>query len=469
MSAPARFEAWALPSGVAVPHEVSVEYEGGVAVVRLDATPGWMGEVCRALEASRAALMDVPALEIADALGAVGARFLHPTDPVRRHALDALPATSGLSPEMSETVLDGMARDWTADRLRALLGLELEDPAALDGFVDGGPRGRVRAVGPALCTQVVSGSVPGVSATALIRSLLVKGPTLLKPGLGDVVLPVLFARALAETDARLADALAVVYWPGGSTALEDVALRAADVVVAYGGDDTVRALRDRTPVATRFVPYPHRVSVGAVGRESLGPGIAERTALEVAGAVSMFDQRGCVSPHVVWVEEGGGVAPRGFAEMVAGALAELEARWPSGRLDAEEASAAQQARGGAELLAAAGGDVRVWRGDRAAWTVVWEGDPAPAADDVAAMCVGRVVRVRPIAALEELPARVAPWARQVQTVALAARVTGVAESLAKVGVTRIAPFWDVPFPPAWWRQDGRGVLAELVRWVEVEG
>ena len=57
----------------------------------------------------------------------------------------------------------------------------------------------------------------------------------MKPGRGDVVLPVLAAEAIREEDPILGEAIAVVYFPGGSEALEDAALLAGDVVVAYGG------------------------------------------------------------------------------------------------------------------------------------------------------------------------------------------------------------------------------------------
>jgi len=460
------FRAWALPDGVAVPGEVSLESEGGSEVVRILATPDWMEVVCAALERSRTSLAEMPARKIALTLGRVGERFLDGRDPLRRRALEILPGTSGLSPEMCRVVLDGMARDWTVERLNALVDRELGGPEALDRFVERGVDARVRAVGPSLCTQVVSGSVPGVSATALLRSLLVKGPTLVKPGLGDVALPVLFAQGLAEVDRQLADAAAVVYWPGASHDLEAVVVAGADVVVAYGSDDTVQSLRARTPAFSRFVGYHHRVSVGAVGREALSPEDAKRTAIEVAESVAMFDQRGCVSPQVVWVEEGGAVTPGAFAELVAGALEALEARWPTGRLDTHEAAWVQQLRGGAELRRAAGLDVRLWRDAATSWTVVYEGEGE---SDQGLWCVGRVVRVRPVPTLDELPGLLAPMRHHLQTVALAAagsRFPALAAAVATVGASRVAPFPQVAFPPAWWRQDGRGVLQELVTWVE---
>jgi hypothetical protein len=72
------------------------------------------------------------------------------------------------------------------------------------------------------------------------------------------------------------------------------------------------------------VAYHHRASVALVGRAALTNSTLPSTALDVARAVSMFDQRGCVSPQVVWVEEGGEVSPNAMAEAVAHALEGLE-------------------------------------------------------------------------------------------------------------------------------------------------
>jgi hypothetical protein len=471
------FDAFAVPSGI-VPDGSSqpeltllTRNESDVTVRCLDTTPEWVGRVADALLASRDTIADRRATEIASSLGRVGARFLDAGDPLRRDALALLPATSGLSPEMAAAVLDGMAADWTEDRLLELLRQELGSQAVLDGFVEAVAAGgdtaadrRVMAVGPWLCAQIVAGSVPGVGVTALIRSLLLKGPTLLKPGVGDVVLPVLFARALREEDPELAESLAVVYWPGGKGELDAAALSRADVVTAYGSDETVRTLRALCPVTTRFVAYHHRVSVGVVGREALDPSRLESTAEEVADAVALFDQRGCVSPQVIFVEEGA-AGPEDFARALGTALGRLEERLPSGPLEPAEASSLHQLRGSAELLAAAG-RATVIHGGESPWTVILD-----SGDGELGACAGRIVRVCPVRDAEDVPSLLDPLAPHLQTVGVAGlgdRLERLARALGRAGASRVVPLASVAFPPPWWHHDGRGPLRDLVRWVDLE-
>ena len=447
------------------PQGASGPGEAAAGLSRLDVSPDWMEALTAGLMRARPLLLARQVGSLADTLGRAGARFLDPGDPLRREALELLPVTSGLSAAMSEATLDGMAADWTPERLHGLLAAEFPDGPALDGFV-AGRRDALRAVSAPLTTQVVSGSVPGVGATALLRSLLVKSPTLLKPGLGDVVLPVLLARAVAEEDPELAAAMAVVYWPGDALDVTTAAVAAAGTVVAYGSDHAVASLRDRAAVTSRFVAYHHRVSVGVVGRDALTADRVREVASEVAGTVAFFDQRGCVSPQVVYVEEGGSVDPLGFAEHVAGAMAQLEDHLPGGPPQPDEAAAVQQVRATAEILAAAGKAVWLRHGEGASWTVVLDSE-----DALDQACVARTVRLVPISDAMMVPERLRPMAAHLQTLGVAGcgeQLGPLANAMAEVGVTRITPFDRVAFPPPWWHHDGEGPLTALVKWVELE-
>jgi hypothetical protein len=216
------------------------------------------------------------------------------------------------------------------------------------------------------------------------------------------------------------------------------------------------------------VPYHHRTSVGVVGRSALAPDRLRETAREVARAVALFDQRGCVSIRTIYVEEGGEGDPQGFARALAGALDALEGELPSGELGRHEAAALQQERSTTEMLAASAAGVAVHHGGVAPWTVIFTADPAfePACPG------GRMAVVRPLASLEALPAALEPGRAHLQTLGVAGvdgqRRRGLGIELARLGASRIVPFRAVPFPPPWWHHDGRGPLADLVRWADVE-
>jgi hypothetical protein len=414
-------------------------------------------------------LADLPVHRVVRVVDRVAARLQDPGDPLRRTAEAALPRVTGYSAPMVLRILDHMAPEWRADRLRALLRSELEDPRVLDGWR---PRrhapGRERAFGPRVAVHVFSGNVPGVAVTSLVRSLLAKAATLGKTAVGEPLLPALFARGVAEEDAELGECLAVTYWPGGDEALERVALGMADAVVVYGGAEAVASVRAGAPAGARVLVYGPKLSFGAVGREALGdPEEAMRVAAAAALDASTFDQQGCVSPHLFYVEEGGAVEPREWARLLAAAMADAERELPRGTLARSEASAIRQLRGEAEFAQLAGSGVELHASAKGtAWTVVFDPDPA-----FAASCLNRVVRVKPVAALERVPALAARVGAMLQTVGVAAspeRTEALAAVLGRAGASRVAPLGRMAWPPGTWHHDGHPPLRELLRWCDLE-
>jgi hypothetical protein len=429
-------------------------------------TPALLRQQVRALAGAREqSLVGRPVAEIVRVVDRVAARLLDPADPLRQAAELALPAITHYSPAMIARVLDRMAADWRADRLRALLAAELGDARVLDGFAPApGGRGRTMAIGPRLAVHVFSGNVPGVAVTSLVRALLVKSASLGKTAMGEPLLPALFARAVAEEDAELGACLAVAYWPGGGGEMERAALEGADAVIAYGGRGAVDSIRAQAPPEARFLGYGPKLSFGVVGRARLSSDAAEETARAAALDASTFDQQGCVSPHVFYVEEGGDVAPREWAAMLARGMETVERELPRGPLGPGEASAIRQLRGeaefreGVELHAPEAGT---------AWTVVY--DPEPAFE---ASCLNRVVRVKPVAALADVPALVAELGEVLQTVGVAAgegETADLAAALGRLGASRVSPLGEMAWPPPWWHHDGLPPLRALLRWCDLEG
>ncbi len=477
------FEGWALPWSFRHDQEMVgvLKGEGFPPLEHLELPGERLDVLLEVLRRAGPTLVDTPVSGVLFAIDTVARRFLDPGDELRKEALEALAAFGGFSGPMAEEILDGMARGWTRPPLVALLHAEFRNPEVLDGFQPSRSRGEVRALGFPLSFHLGAGTIPGVATTSMIRSLLVKSAVLLRPGRGDVPLSVLFARGLQEVDPELGQAVAVVYWPTAQGEVTERVLDHADQVIVYGSDETVSWVRIRTPPTAEFVGYRHRLGVGLIGRKALrteetrgdvsagatgGLG-AREVALAAARAVALFDQRGCVSPHIFFVEKGGETAPGDWAEMLAGALEGLEQDLPSGPISAETGAALQQVRGAAEMEEASGRGRVFHGGAEAPWTVLVEADGA-----LEPTCMNRTVRVVPVAALSEALDRLSSLHRHLQTVGVAGLGDGrkgILERLVRLGVSRVVGLEGVPWPPAWWHHDGSGPLRSLVRWTDIEG
>ena len=458
------FDAWYLP-GVEPDGMATLELGPLTCRYPVPTTELIAGSIRVLREAGRA-LRERPVAELARVIAAAAARLADTDDPLRAEAVRLVGAATGYSDAMTRLVLDRMTDDWTTDALQRLLTAERGDPGVLDGFRPAAPGRLTRAYGPDLAFQVFAGNVPGVAVTSLVRALLVKAPSLGKLASGQPVLPVLFARALESVDPEAARALAITYWPGGSEDAEWRAVEAADTVVVYGGEEAVAAYRQRAR-GRRLVVHGPRFSVGLVAADALDEDLPT-LARDVARAVAIFDQHGCVSPHAIWVEETPAVTAADFAEALAAALAETESELPRGRVSPGEASTIQQERAAAELKghAPSASGTRVLAGGGTRWTVVHDPEPA-----LRASCLNRFVRVHPIPDLAEAVDLLAHAGGQLQSVALAGgqdRRDRLAHHLAGVGATRVTTFRRLPWPPPDWHHDGHEPIRELIRWVDLE-
>jgi hypothetical protein len=388
--------------------------------------------------------------------------WLDPSSPERREAEAALPEETGLSPEMIRHILPFIFQEYRAARLQLLLRDELNDLHALDTFVPV-PGGQRKAYGPNLVTQVLAGNLPGAGLDGVIFALLVKSATLVKASSAAPFLPTQFARSLARVDPEIGACLAVVTWPGGQAELENIAFSRADVVLASGADENLAAIRSR--VRGRFIGYGHKLSFCVIGKEVLSD--AQDLAQKAAYDVVLFDQQGCLSPQLVYVEEGGVIPPNEFAALLAQALERWQHILLRGRVTLEASAAIQRARDEAEWQALAGKSVALYTSPgNTAWTVIYEADPVFVPSPL-----HRTVRVKPLVALAQLEPVLERWRPYLEAAAVAVdptRLLEVGDLLGRTGVNRICPLGTMQTPPLGWRHGGRPRIADLVRWAGIE-
>lgn len=443
---------------------------GGVVLRMPVVTPELVELVAtRLLEAQAAFLAERPVMEIVDVLGRVMSRWYEPDHPGRRLAEELLPAITGYAPEMVRRGLKRYLKTFRHDRLLRFLSQDFENPLVLDGFQPARGGGRSRAYGPRLITQIFAGNVPGLPVWNLVCGLLVKSATLGKSAADEPLFAVLFARSVADEDPELARCLAILPWRGGDEAVEAAAFARAEAVTATGGLRAVESVARRVPAGTPFIPYGHKVSFGVVGREALALNRYAETARRAASDVSQYDQQGCLSAHVLFVERGGAVDPRTFAGALAAAMERFERDRPRAAIGLEAAAAIEDVRSEYELRAYDESDALALFGspDGDAWTVVY--DEAPKRFEVSPL--NRVVRVHPVSGIDAVPPLLAPLRRHLQTAGIAcapARAGDWASVLGGCGVDRICAIGQMPEPAAGWHHDGRGNLSALVRWVDLE-
>ncbi|WP_057092159.1 acyl-CoA reductase [Comamonas thiooxydans] len=426
--------------------------------------PQMQALACRVRKAAAAHLRPMPVAEIIDAIDRAMARLLDRNDIYRQQAEAWLPVVSGYDSDMVRLGLTGFFKTFRAAQLKRFVAEDFPNPAVLDGFQPAAKGGAVRAFGPDLLVHSWAGNVPALSLWSLVCGLLVKAPAIGKLASAEPLFAGWFARLLAEVHPPLADCLAVVWWRGAGGEEADALYDQADTVLAYGGNQTLDALRRRLPVTTRFLPHGHKLGFGLIGAQALdtlkAPGMARLAAWDVM----RYDQQGCYSPHVFYVQRGAPVSPRAFADYLAAELANLQRRFARRELDLEEGAALARWQQNMEW----GGEPHQLLGPvDAPWSVAYSESLQPLAPTalyrtIAVVAVDRLDAVLPVVAAQR---------DYLQTAGIAAgpeELYRLAGLLGAAGVTRISAIGSMSMPEAGWHHDGRFNLLDLVRMTEIE-
>jgi acyl-CoA reductase-like NAD-dependent aldehyde dehydrogenase len=249
---------------------------------------------------------------------------------------DALSSTTGLSIPMLEwavrTTLDTMTGD------------------AMRGLAQSAQKGTDRAPDPiAMLSVVLAGNVFTASVRGILVPLLFGVPVLVKASSSETLFPAMLCDALRSADSRLGAAMSVVVFPGGDVEREAALIDSAEAVSVYGGDATVEAMAARLG-NTPLIAHGHGVSVAYCGNHAIEEAHIGHTISSLSLDICAYDQRGCLSPQLVYVEESSELSVMDFAERLAKeGLTPLSRTLPRGPLPVSVGAAQAQWRGVAEV------------------------------------------------------------------------------------------------------------------------
>jgi hypothetical protein len=435
-------------------------------------TPMMVSEACIAIKRNRAQfLLKRNTSSLIRTLVTVAEDWQDERYPFRQRALAEGPAEIGFSREVIARGLDEFFVQVTRRNLEDLIIQDIGHINRLDEMTateteHGGERA-ARAIGSELLVHVAGGTLPNPTLLSMMLGLLVRSAQFVKCPTGATLIPRLLAHSIYAIDPKLGACIELGAWAGGNTALEDAVFSHATCVTATGSDETLAAVRSRLAGHVRFIGYGHRVSFSYVTAEMLSAFTLPKIISKAADDIASWDQLGCLSPHAIYVETGGAIAPERFAELLAAELAKRQTTHPRGELTFDEHSSIARRRDFYEVRAAHSAETRCWFSpESTAWSVVFEADP-----EFHASSLNRFIHVRPVINLEQLFLAIDKLRGKVSTVGLAAAGASaqkIANQLAEWGATRICPIGQMQNPPLRWRHDGQPALGELVTWTDWE-
>ena len=261
--------------------------------------------------------------------------WLQPDNVFRNLALERGPAETGFSKPILTRGLDDFFRQFTPENFHALLEQEFGAAERLERFAahppNTEPKRTAMVIPPELLGHIVAGNIPNPALMSMTLGLLLRSAQFVKCASGSSFLPRLFAHSIYQVDPKLGACLEIAEWRGGNLELENALFAEVDCLTVTGDDQTLAAVRPRLPARVRFVGHGQRVSLGYVAREAMSETEVSKVVSAVADDITAWDQNGCLSPHVLYVEERGAAESDKFAELLAVELARRESREPRGK------------------------------------------------------------------------------------------------------------------------------------------
>jgi hypothetical protein len=167
---------------------------------------------------------------------------------------------------------------------------------------------RVRAFG-SRALHIPAGNGGLVSAITLIRNAITRGDAIVKAPSNDPLTAMAIARTLADVAPNhpLTKHLAVAYWKGGDTAIEEVLYRPEHVekIVAWGGFASVKHVTRYIQPGLELISLDPKRSATIIGEEAFADDATlEEVALRAACDIGVANQEACASARVIYVLSG---------------------------------------------------------------------------------------------------------------------------------------------------------------------
>jgi len=402
-------------------------------------------------------LRQIRAKRIVDCISDAAHRWANADFTPRVRATQAVAERTGYSLPVVEYAFDQLFLPLIAETLENSIASEIGSLSALDDFIarPGKPDGHASPIGR-VCI-ISSRTTIGVGLLPALYALCAKCDVTVKDR-QDALVGAFFG-TLAEEDEAFAHSARAQSWDGARNASR---LTGFDVVVAFGTNRALQAIRGTLPADTQFVGFGSRASAGYVTAESLAQ--AETLEAIAAGAARdlvLFETEGCLSLHVLFLEVSAGLPPS-FVPMLARHIELANAEFPIGQRDRSESARVASVRKTAEFRASTGHGA-VYSDAACSYVLEWDpptGEPPPLAP--------RCLAVIPVCNPQQAASYLRQHHLRLEALACSQRRTDVLEAGSDAGGVRLTRFGELQRPPAGAHHGGRPRIGDFIRWIDRE-
>jgi len=314
----------------------------------------------------------------------------------------------------------------------------------------------------------LAGNVPMLGMLSLIQGLLTKNANILKvPKDNADVIPMLLnsfnkvsfinSRNEKITGAEIVKSIAAVYIDKNDNEAQKSLSEIASVRVAWGNLEAVETIMNlRKHYGSDDVIFGPRTSFMVIGQERLqSEEDAQKIARYASMDASLFEQRGCNSPHTVFVEKGGNVTPLRFAEILGVEMQKSLKQIPRAKIAAADTLKILQLRTEYDIRGEA------FYSNGIEWTVLFSEEDYGLADP----CYNRTLFVRPVDDVMSVEKYCSHVTQSAGTALSEERRREFAKRVSARGIDRVPEIGKMTLYEIPW--DGMFVMNEFVKWCKL--
>ena len=361
-----------------------------------------------------------------------------PDNPYVKQAIELLPYTTGFSTEMISITLKDtfeklLQEDLTIHQIRQQITL-----------------GQSKSV-----THILAGNVYVSGLFGIIYGILAGIPQIIKPSSREPLFPFLFVQSIIEYSPQLANKLSVIYWHGGDKTYEDIVFQNTDKIIAYGDDESIAQISAHLPKPDTLLGFGHQFSFSVIAKESLIPETIDDLAHQTAIDFSMYDQQGCMSPLLIWVQGDGKVSPVEFAVKLAEQMLRIHEQIPRGKISLLESAQIREMRAHYQLKSYSQQNIRVYFSTPGTdWTVIYTDESG-----IQFSCLNRVALVKPFVTFPDVLSVMLPFAGKIQVLGHSAlsdeSLSQLKEWASVLKINKLCPIGQMQFPSLSDRHPGK--------------
>jgi long-chain-fatty-acyl-CoA reductase len=269
---------------------------------------------------------------------------------LKKEAIENLTHMTGYSKEMVELSMQQIDAMISKNYIESVLDYDLGNKHLIDEWIGRGeafvhcqPRGTL--------LHILAGNAPVISIMSLMSGIMTKNANIVKLPSRDLVTLSYFVQIFAQVDPNhpITKSTSVVYWPSSDNETTDSFISMANAICVWGDLDAIHAIKSKPHINREVISFGPRRGIHLIGKEVHTSKEIHLIAQKAAHDLVVFDQEGCFSPQLAFIE-GSRENAVAYANALQNALDEETKKFPKGAMTLQQAASITHARAYSSFL-----------------------------------------------------------------------------------------------------------------------